>query len=84
MATMNNTNRTWAQWRYFAAWRTVMIAAAIAVLVDHRSAIRDLNIDIDAVWGRWMTYSRLAERLATESVTPAAYRIPKMRRIVDV
>jgi hypothetical protein len=69
---------------FIAAWRTVMIAAAIAVLIDHRSAIRDLNIDIGTVWGRWMTYSRLAERLVTESATPAAYRIPQMRRIADV
>ena len=42
-------------------WRTLMLAAAIAVLIDHRAAIRDLSIPVTGVWNRWMVYSRTAE-----------------------
>jgi hypothetical protein len=68
---------------FIAAWRTVMIAAAIAVLVDHRQAMRDLDIDVGAVWNRWMTYSRLAERIIVQSTGLESIRVPEMRRTAD-
>lgn len=57
-------------------WRLTIGTAALAVLLDHRAAIRDLELDRATVWRRWMTYSKLAERLvlgkgATDSVAPA-------------
>lgn len=68
---------------FIVAWRTTMLAAAIAVLIDHRSAMRDLGIDVETVWARWMTYSRLAERLVTESTASEGYRVPQIRGIAD-
>jgi hypothetical protein len=53
----------WRQLVFRLTWRTVMLAAAVVVLIDHRHAIRDLDLTADTVWRRWMTYSRLAERL---------------------
>lgn len=55
-------NRSWKRWVFVSVWRITMLLAAIAVLVDHRSAIRDLGISRAAIWRRWMTYSRLAEQ----------------------
>jgi hypothetical protein len=54
---------SWRQLVFRLTWRTVMLAAAVVVLIDHRHAIRDLDLTADTVWRRWMTYSRLAERL---------------------
>ena len=53
----------WRRVLFVVAWRTTMIAASVAVLVDHRRALRDLNIGISTIWQRWNTYSRMAERL---------------------
>lgn len=44
-----------------------MVAAAIAVMIDHRAAIRDMSLDFSIVWQRWMSYSRLAEQLVVDS-----------------
>lgn len=55
----------WRRVLFVAAWRTTMIAAAMAVLLDHRSAMRDLDLKPGVVWRRWMLYCRLAERLVT-------------------
>ena len=54
------------EWRrviFVVVWRSTMFAAAIAVMLDHRAVIRDLSIGVGTIWRRWMTYSRLAERL---------------------
>lgn len=57
---------------FVLAWRATMVLAAIVVLIDHRSAVRDLNLDVGTVWRRWMVYSRLAERLVVDD-KPAAF-----------
>jgi len=44
-----------------------MFAAAVAVMVDHRNAIRDMFLRRGTVWQRWMDYSRLAEQLVIDS-----------------
>jgi len=59
----SQTNRSWKRWLFVLVWRTTMLLAAAAVLLDHRAAIRDLGISKTAIWRRWTTYSRLAERL---------------------
>lgn len=56
-------DRRWKQWLFRAVWRTTMLLAAIAVLIDHRHAIRDLDIPVRVIWRRWMTFSLIAERL---------------------
>ena len=56
------TNRR-RRWALILTWRVTMSAAAIAVLVDHRAAIRDVGLDAGTVWRRWWRYARLAERL---------------------
>jgi len=59
----SQVDRPWKRWLFIAAWRATMLCAAVAVMADHRDAIRDLAIDKQAVWRRWMTFSLLAERL---------------------
>ena len=46
---------------FILAWRVLMFAAALVVLVDHRAALRDLGIPKRRVWKRWLIYSRTAE-----------------------
>ena len=55
-------DRPWKQWLFVAAWRSTMCLAAIAVLIDHREAIRDLGIPVRVILRRWTTYTLLAER----------------------
>ena len=55
----------WQRRLFVIAWRSIMLAAAVVVMIDHRSAIRDLGINYDAVLSRWMRYSRHAERQVT-------------------
>lgn len=50
---------------FAVVWRMAMLAAATVTLVDHRGALRDLELPLAGVWRRWMTYGRLAERLVT-------------------
>lgn len=59
----------WRRTLFVMVWRSTMFAAAIVVLLDHRHALRDLELDISTVWRRWTTYSRLAERLVTTEPT---------------
>lgn len=61
------TTSKWRQLVFKAVWRSVMVAAAIAVMIDHRAAIRDMSLSIGTVWHRWMSYSRLAEQLVVDS-----------------
>lgn len=48
---------------FVIVWRVTMLASVFAVMLDHRAAIRDLNIDRRVIWRRWMSYANLAERL---------------------
>ncbi|MDH3431436.1 MAG: hypothetical protein OEQ14_15650 [Gammaproteobacteria bacterium] len=59
----SQADRRWKRWLFVIVWRSTMLLAAVAVLLDHRAAIRDLGIGKRAIWQRWMTYSQLAERL---------------------
>ena len=57
---------------FSAAWRVTIAAAAIVVLVDHRHTLQDLGVPWQALWRRWMTYSRLAERTVLAGHTATA------------
>jgi hypothetical protein len=46
---------------FVVAWRALMLAAVLVVLIDHRAALRDLDIPPRRVWKRWSLYSRTAE-----------------------
>ena len=46
---------------FLATWRTVMGAAAVAVLLDHYRAIRDLGIPVRRLWHVWWAYANRAE-----------------------
>ena len=56
------TNRR-RRWMFKLTWRATMLAAAVAVLIDHRRAIRDVGLEMRVVWRRWWHYAALAERL---------------------
>ena len=53
----------WQRRLFVSVWRSVMFAAAIVVMIDHRRTIRDLNLGFRCTWQRWMAYSQMAERL---------------------
>ena len=60
--------QTTSRWRltvFRIAWRTLTRVAAVAVLLDHRRALRDLHISAGTVWRRWMSVSRHAETLVS-------------------
>ena len=86
----SQTTSAWRRLLFLATWRTVSTAAAVAVLIDHRHALRDLGLDVGVVWRRWMHYSRQAERNVVEPhggtgqrfVPPV--RIPEPRRPVPL
>jgi hypothetical protein len=59
----------WRKMVFRLTWRVVMLAAAVVVLIDHRHAIRDLNLTTDTVWRRWMSYGDLARRLVLNQQT---------------
>jgi hypothetical protein len=46
-----------------------MVSAAIVVAIDHRKAIRDLDIGLKKVLFRWKSYSKLAEVLVVAERT---------------
>ncbi len=71
------TPRRWQRWAFVAAWRTTMALAAIAVLIDHRAAIRDLSLDRREILRRWVRTSRLAERLVVGRGVSEPGRTPR-------
>ncbi len=59
----SQTSTRWRKKVFVVVWRTVMFCAAVVVAVDHRKALRDLNIGLSRVLTRWRSYSGLAEAL---------------------
>jgi hypothetical protein len=62
---------SWSRGIFIIVWRATMLAAAVAVIIDHRNALHDLGIDRRIVWRRWMDYGRLAEGFVTGRRPPA-------------
>ena len=63
----SQTNNSIRRMIFIVVWRVTMFAAAIAVVIDHRRALRDLKLDFVTVWRRWASYSHFAERLITDA-----------------
>ena len=59
----SQTGKRWQKYLFVCVWRSIMGAAAIVVAIDHRKAIRDMNIGLKTVLCRWQSYSFLAESL---------------------
>jgi hypothetical protein len=59
----SQTPNQWQKRVFVLVWRLVMVCAAIVVAIDHRKAIRDLDIGLKKVLSRWKSYSKLAEVL---------------------
>jgi hypothetical protein len=59
-------NNRWRRLVFVCGWRTLMVFAAVAVLIDHRQAIRDSGLEFRTVCERWMAFSKLAERLVMD------------------
>ncbi len=55
---------------FIVVWRSLMVVAAVTVIIDHRNAIRDMGLDVKTICGRWKSYSRLAEQLVTRDGLP--------------
>ena len=53
---------------FVCSWRLLVIAAALVVMADHRSALRDLGISRRSAWQRSMRNCRVAERRILRSV----------------
>jgi len=70
----SQAHSNWRRAIFVVVWRATMLAAAVAVIIDHRKALRDLGLDIGTVWRRWMEYSRLAENQVTSDPNSASCR----------
>jgi len=66
----------WQRVLFVCIWRITMAAAAIVVLIDHRQALRDLNLKTSTVLRRWLSYSRLAERLVINTRSTSDLVLP--------
>ncbi len=65
----SQTSKQWQKRVFMLVWRLVMVSAAIVVAIDHRKAIRDLDIGLKKVLFRWKSYSKLAEVLVVAERT---------------
>ncbi len=62
----SQTPTRWQRYSFVALWRVVSHCAAIAVMIDHRHAIRDTDLNYRVLWQRFMAVSQQAEKLVTE------------------
>ena len=62
---------SWKRALFILLWRITMLSAAVVVMIDHRQALRDLELKPSTVWRRWVAYSRVAERLITKNQSGA-------------
>lgn len=63
----SQTPTAWRRWVFIGVWRSTMLAAAVAVILDHRHALRDMHIPASVVWERWWSCSKQAEQLVIDS-----------------
>jgi len=65
----SQTTKKWQKRVFVLIWRLVMVSAALVVAIDHRKALRDLDIGLKSVLLRWKSYSKLAEVLVVAERT---------------
>jgi len=58
---------------FIATWRALMFASELVVLIDHRKALRDMQIDRSEVRALWAKYRRLAERSIVNDARPSSH-----------
>ena len=63
-------DKAWKRRLFVLTWRTVMHAAALVVMLDHRRTILDLRLGFRRTWDRWMAIGELAENLVTGKSMP--------------
>ena len=63
-------NTAWKRRVFVFAWRSILHAAAIVVMIDHRRTIVDLDLGFRTTWERWMAIGELAENLVTGQAAP--------------
>ncbi len=68
----SQVSSAWRRWLFVAVWRSVMFAAAIVVMIDHRRTVRELDLGFRRTWQRWMAFSQMAERLVTGEAVSCA------------
>jgi hypothetical protein len=61
----------WRRFIFTVVWRLAMLAAAMVTVIDHRAALRDLELPAGVLWRRCMSRSRRAERLVTHATSRA-------------
>jgi hypothetical protein len=64
----SQARKPWQKRVFVCVWRSVMLAASVAVIIDHRRAIQDMNIGIRKITARWKTYCELAEALVVTDI----------------
>jgi hypothetical protein len=72
----SQTGKRWQKRVFVLVWRVVMGCAAVVVAVDHRAAIRDLDIGLNRVLVRWKSYSDLAEALVVSESSENSAKSP--------
>ena len=69
----SQAHTVWRKRLFVVIWRFVMFSAAVVVAIDHRRAVRDLDIGLRKVFERWMSYSHLAEVLVVSDSLKAEF-----------
>jgi len=77
----SQTPKQWQKRVFVLVWRTVMLSAAIVVAIDHRKAIRDMDIGFKTVLVRWRSYSKLAEVLVVAERQDSSRMCPEITSI---
>lgn len=75
----SQTPTAWRRWVFVGVWRSTMMAAAVAVIIDHRHALRDMQISARVVWNRWWSCSKQAEQLVIDSNDSTRQALPSFK-----
>jgi hypothetical protein len=73
----------WQRAVFVCVWRITMAAAAVVVLIDHRRALRELDLTTSTVLQRWSSYSSLAEQLVITSRRDSQLALPALEGLAD-
>ena len=77
------TRSRWRRALFLYSWRLIMTVSAAALLIRHRTALRDLRLTYGNVWNRWASYSRRVERLVLRGDVQNVYSMSLMNPVKD-